>query len=92
MGRTIPSFRTLLNAEIAKWRTFRNNLPSDDKAVFDELMNSSKLHSSAASCSLRTNVFEALCMAIILDHQKRLEAMATELEQLHISGADEKVQ
>ena len=91
MGRTIPSFRMLLNAEIAKWREFRNGLSNDDRIIFDELMNSSKLHSSASSCSLRTNVFEALCMAIVMDHQKRLENLATELEQLHLGDASEEV-
>ncbi len=91
MGRTIPSFRMPLNTEIERWRGFRNSLSKEDKAVFDELMNNSKLHSSASSCALRTNVFEALCMAIILDHQKRLETLATELEQLHLGDSNEEV-
>ena len=91
MGRTIPSFRMLLNEEIARWREFRNGLSSEDRKVFDELMNASKLHSSASSCSLRTDVFEALCMAIVMDHQKRLENLATELEQLHLGDASEEV-
>ena len=81
----------LINAEIARWREFRNNLATEDKAVFDELMNSSKLHSSASSCALRTNVFDALCMAVILDHQKRLENLATKLEQLHLGDSSENV-
>ena len=81
----------LLNAEISRWREFRNSLSSDDKIIFDELMNSSKLHSSASSCSLRTNVFEALCMAVVMDHQKRLENLATELEQLHLGDGSEEV-
>ncbi len=91
MGRTIPSFRMLLDAEIARWREFRSKLPSEDKIIFDELMNSSKLHSSASSCSLRTNVFEAMCMAIVMNHQKRLENIATELEQLHLGDDSEEV-
>ncbi len=91
MGRTIPSFRMGLDAEIARWREFRSKLPSEDKIIFDELMNSSKLHSSASSCSLRTNVFEAMCMAIVMNHQKRLENLATELEQLHLGDCSEEV-
>ena len=81
----------LLNAEMARWREFRNKLSGDDKIIFDELVNSSKLHSSASSCSLRTNVFEAMCMAITMDHQKRLENLATELEQLHLGDGSEEV-
>lgn len=81
----------LLNQEIMRWREFRSKLSSDDKKLFDELMNSSKLHSSASSCALRMSVFEALCMAIILDHQKRLENIATELEQLHLGDNNEEI-
>lgn len=81
----------LLNEEIMRWREFRSKLSNDDKKLFDELMNSSKLHSSASSCALRTNVFEALCMAIILDHQRRLENIAAELEQLHLGDKNEEV-
>ncbi|MFY3739809.1 MAG: hypothetical protein HMLIMOIP_000228 [Candidatus Nitrosomirales archaeon] len=91
MGRTIPSFRMLLNAEIARWREFRSKLSKEDRKAFDELMNSSKLHSSAASCSLRTNVFEALCMAIILDRQKTLENIASKLESINIGEKNEEV-
>ena len=81
----------LLNAEIVRWREFRSKLSNDDKIIFDELMNSSKLHSSASSCALRTNVFEALCMAIIMNHQQQLENLATELEQLHLGDGSEEV-
>jgi hypothetical protein len=91
MGRTIPSFRMLLNAEIARWREFRNKLSTEDKTVLDELMNNSKLHSSASSCTLRMNVFEGLCMAILLVHQRRLENLATELEQLHLGDRNEEI-
>jgi hypothetical protein len=81
----------LLNTEISRWREFRNKLPTEDKAMFDEFMNNSKLHSSASSCALRTNVFEGLCMAILLDHQRRLENLARELEQLHLGDRIEEV-
>ena len=91
MGRTIPSFRMLLNAEIAKWREFRSKLPNNDKSAFDDLLNNSKLHSSASQCALRTNVFESLCMAIILNNQKRLEDIAARIEQMHIGGSNEEI-
>jgi hypothetical protein len=81
----------LLNEEISRWREFRKILSDDDKEVFDEVMNRSKLFASASSCALRTNVFESLCMAIILDHQRRLEKLATEFEQLHIGASNEKI-
>lgn len=91
MGRTVPSFRMLLNAEIARWREFRKQLPTEERALFDEMMNNSKLHSSASSCALRMSVFESLCMGILLANQKRLENLAGELEQLHLSDRNEKV-
>lgn len=91
MGRTIPSMRMLFNAEIARWRGFRMELSDEDKKLFDELMNDSKLYASASSCALRTSVFESLCMAIIQDHQRRLEGLAEQLEQLQIGEHNEKI-
>lgn len=91
MGRTIPSFRMLLDAEIARWREFKNKLLTEDRATFDELMNSSKQYASASSCALKTNVFECLCMSVLLGCQKRIENLTAEIERLHASGDDEKI-
>lgn len=91
MGRTVPSFRILINEEIIRWRDFRSNLSNEERKVFDAMMNSSKAHASASSCALQTNVFQTLCISIILDHQNRLENIATIVEELHFGERNEEI-
>jgi hypothetical protein len=38
MGRTIPSFRTVLEMEKAEWKPFRNALDKKDRKKFDEML------------------------------------------------------
>ena len=91
MGRTVPSFRILINEEIIRWRDFRSNLSNEERKVFDDMMNSSKAHASASSCALQINVFQTLCISIILDHQNRLENIATIVEELHFGERNEEI-
>jgi hypothetical protein len=39
MGRTIPSFRTVLEIEKEEWKPFRNALDKKDRKEFDEMWN-----------------------------------------------------
>ena len=72
MGRTIPSFRIAEKQEAAEWRSFRKALPKDDRPVFDEMLSSARLYTSASSAAVRTSKFEGMAMAIIFNHYKTL--------------------
>ena len=76
MGRTVPSFRIAEEQEAAEWRSFRKALPKDDRAVFDEMLNSAKLYTSASSAALRASRFEGMAMAVIFHHNKYLARCA----------------
>ena len=76
MGRTVPSFRIAEEQEAAEWRSFRKALPKDDRAVFDEMLNSAKLYTSASSAALRASRFEGMAMAVIFHHYKLLARCA----------------
>lgn len=39
MGRTIPSYRMILEREIQKWEAFLKALRKEDRDAFEELMN-----------------------------------------------------
>src|SRR3990172_6061114 len=51
MGRTVPSFRMLLEGIIEELSVFRRALRGEDKEAFDSLMNKAREH--ASSCTLR---------------------------------------
>ncbi len=82
MGRTIPSFRIVLENEIQRWQGFVKALRADDRAAFDELMNTCRCYASAAGAATRPIVLEAMIISILLSHQKVLREMEATLEKL----------
>jgi hypothetical protein len=72
MGRTIPSFRIAEAQEAAEWRSFRKALPRGDRAVFDEMLSSARLYTSASSAAVRASKFEGMAMAMIFHHYRVL--------------------
>jgi hypothetical protein len=68
MGRTVPSFRIAEAQEFGEWKGFRKALPRRDRKVFDEMLNASRLYTSASSAAVRTSRFEGMAMAIIFHH------------------------
>jgi len=82
LGRTIPSFRMVLEREIGRWDGFVKALREDDRAAFDDLMNACRLYASAAGAATRPLVLEAMFMAILLRHQRLLNEVEASLEKL----------
>ena len=82
MGKTIPSYRMILEREIERWRGFLNALRSDDKKAFEEMMNEYRCHASAAGAATRPIVSEAIFMSILLSHQKTINQIQTTIERI----------
>jgi hypothetical protein len=81
LGRTIPSYRMILEIEIKKWEGFLKALRIEDRAAFEELMNECRRYASAAGAATRPVVAEAMFMSILLSHQKSLKEMKDALEK-----------
>ena len=80
MGRTIPSWRMVAEAEVEKMKKFRDSLRFDDKMIFDDLLNQCKLYASAAS-SLTSPVKEMpLIISILFAHHKKLAELEKKLK------------
>ena len=82
MGRTIPSYRMIIEREIEKWKGFVRALRTDDRVAFEELINACRRHASAAGAATRPIVIEAMFMSILLSHQKSLMKVESTLEKL----------
>ncbi len=82
MGRTVLSYRQALECEIAKWEGFRKALRAQDAQVFDEMMNSCRMHASAGSMATRPVLFEALVMSILLDQEKAIMELNGRLDRI----------
>jgi len=48
MGRTIPSWRIIVEEELAKMNKFKQFLRAEDQIIFADLLNQCKLYASAA--------------------------------------------
>ncbi len=72
MGRTIPSWRIIVDQELAKLNKFKQFLRVEDQMVFEDLLNQCKLYASAAGV-LASSVKEfPLLFAILFAHHKKL--------------------
>ncbi len=77
MGRTIPSWRMIVEEELGKLRRFREVLSLEDKAIFDDLLNQCRLYASYASTMASPVKEIPLIISILFAQHKQL----TELER-----------
>lgn len=82
MGRTVRSYRTVLEEMIEEWQGFRKALRKEDRAAFDRLMERARKHASAASYDTRTDPVESLFMSILLEQGKEIEELRKKIEEL----------
>jgi len=72
MGRTIPSWRIMVDAELAAMSRFKQFLGPEDRAVFDDLLSQCKLYAAEAGV-LACPVKEVpLLLSMIFAHHKKL--------------------
>jgi hypothetical protein len=82
MGRTVPTFTNLIDAELASWSKFRRGLRKDDQEVFDEIFRASKLHLAENFYAMRAVPFESMMMSIVMEQQKAIQRLEKEVEKL----------
>ena len=82
MGRTVRTYRTVLEDMIDEWSGFRKALRKEDQVAFDRLMERARMHASAASYDTRTDPVESLFMSILLEQEKEIAELRKKLEQV----------
>jgi hypothetical protein len=82
LGRTVPSYRQALEAEIARWDGFRRALRDREAEVFDRLMNACRIYASAGGMATRPMLIEAMFMSILLSLQTEFMEIERRLERL----------
>jgi hypothetical protein len=82
MGRTVPSYRQALEAEIERWKGFRKALRAKDAEAFDRMMNACRLFASAGGMATRPVLLEAMFMSILLHQEKALMEIRERLDRL----------
>lgn len=75
MGRTVPSWRLVVEAEVQKLRRFGNVLRRQDKEIFEDMLDQCKLYASAAG-SIASPVKEfPLVISMLFAHHKKLNEL-----------------
>lgn len=72
MGRSIPSFRTLIDIERLEWANFKKKLCKKDKQIFNKLFLISKLYCHALSSLSNPITIEPIILSIIFNNFKSI--------------------
>ena len=72
MGRTVPPWRIVVNAEMERLRKFGQFLRAEDRAVFDDLLNQCKNYASEAGAMTSVVKEVPLMMSMLFAHHKKL--------------------
>jgi hypothetical protein len=82
MGRTVPTFRQLIEEATAHWSKFRRALRREDQQHFDRLFRIVRSYTYAATYQCHDNPMEAILLSIVLDQEKRMAQQGLRLEAI----------
>lgn len=72
MGRTLPTFRALLDRLELEWSDYRRALTEAEQRRWDGLWQQARRHASASTNAAPLNPLEAVLLSMLLEHEKRL--------------------
>lgn len=78
MGRTVPSFRMVIEQFGWEWNEFKRALRDVDKESFEALMNHARRHAEAGTNMPNPSPFEPIVMSILLEHENESTEVAGE--------------
>ena len=82
VGKTVPSYRVVLEEEISGWRGFAKTLRREDLLAFEGLMDMFRGYAMAGGGACRSIVFEAMVMSILPGQQRKILALEKKLKTL----------
>ena len=75
MGRTVPTFRAVVESFGWEWHDFKRALRAMDQEAFEELLNHARRHAAAGTNTANPNPFEPIVISILLEHEKLLREL-----------------
>jgi hypothetical protein len=80
MGRTVPTFRQMIEFFGVEWNSFRHALRSEDQEMFDALLNHARRHAAAGHHFSHPHPFEPIVISMLLEHEKDLQRLRGKLD------------
>ena len=75
MGKTIETYRMVLEQEIHRWDGFARALRKDDREAFEQLMDGCRKFASEAGNATNPVVFEPMLISMLLFLQKKTTSL-----------------
>ncbi len=75
MGRTVLTFRMLLEEIIAELSIFRRALRGEDKVAFDNIMSKARCHSSSSTIAPTLDPMDAMMLSVLIEMQKEINSL-----------------
>lgn len=83
MGRTLPSYRVILEKERASWKkAFCSKLRDQDIEYFNSIWDYAFMFADAASTNSKPIFMENIFLSMLLGQQKEIEILKREIEQI----------
>ena len=80
MGRTVSTFRDLVEEEMLRWeRVFGRALRREERAHLEAMFNRVRLYLQACTYAFPVHAMDAINVAVALDHEIRLRALEARL-------------
>lgn len=80
MGRTIPTFTQVIQAEMETWSKFRRGLRKEDQDAFDELFRAARLQLASSAYAARPIPFESIIISMLIMQQRMLKELQQHFE------------
>ncbi len=79
MGRTVPSFRMLLEEIVMELSVFKRALRGEDEIAFDSLMNKARAHASSCTATPMLEPMDAVILSILVEQEKEISELKEKL-------------
>ncbi len=78
MGRTLPTYRQLMEMTISDWEGFRRALSGQDREAFDSLMRRAREHACSGTNAAACDPSETMILSMLLEHEKEIRRLRKE--------------
>jgi polyhydroxyalkanoate synthesis regulator phasin len=83
MGRTIPPYRLAVEHEISHtWKKFARMLRREEKAFFEDLINTIRSYTSEAGAAAFPSVIDGMFLSAIFAHTKELKELRNSIKEV----------
>ena len=79
MGRTVPTFTMVIQAEVETWSKFRRGLRKEDQEVLDELFRAARMQLASSAYAARPIPFESIVMSMLIMQQRMIRELQRHL-------------